>query len=107
MRIVDFSLRQREFVCTVVFGLTVNNRQLTITESHPSEYFFTHNFISKVIDDEMKRTGELLGRNRCEKYLCPYLYVMEERYPRRVLSIRMASIYCIVSFIKIFTAWAG
>eukprot|EP00978_Attheya_sp_CCMP212_P048559 scaffold542499_cov59-Attheya_sp.AAC.2 len=77
-----------------------------ITESHPDDNFFPHDYISKAIDDDMKRTGELLGRDSCEKYLRPYLDVMDKPDPRGVLSVRMKSRYCIAFFIKKFMAWA-
>jgi hypothetical protein len=77
-----------------------------ITESHPDDDFFPHDYISNAIDEDMKRTSELLGRDSCDKYLRPYLDVMEGRDPRGLLSIRMKSRYWIAFFIRTFTAWA-
>ena len=61
-----------------------------ITESYPPDDLFPHGFISKSIDDVMKRTSELLGWESLEKYLRTYLYIMEECDPRLFLSIIMA-----------------
>ena len=74
------------------YNFIIPHNKSVIKESHPPEDIFPHNHVSKYIDDDMKRTGEFLGCNSCEKYLCPYIYVTEERDPRGVLSIIMASI---------------
>ena len=85
----------------------IPHKILVITDSHPLDYLFPHNFISNAIDDDKKITGELLGCDSCENNLPPYLYVTEERDPRGVLSIIMVSRYWIAFFIKTSTAWAG
>ena len=53
------------------WSYNIPHNKAVITESHTHNSFFPHNFISKSIDDNRKRTGELLGRYICEKYLCP------------------------------------
>ena len=85
----------------------IPHKILVITDSHPLDYLFPHNFISNAIDDDKKITGELLGCDSCENNLPPYLYVTEERDPRGVLSIIIVSRYWIAFFIKTSTAWAG
>eukprot|EP00978_Attheya_sp_CCMP212_P037822 scaffold181727_cov28-Attheya_sp.AAC.1 len=84
----------------------IPHNKAVITESHPPDNFFPHDYISKAIDDDMDRTGELLGRDSCEKYLRQYLHVMGKPDPRGVPNVRMSSTYWIAFFIKAFTAWA-
>eukprot|EP00978_Attheya_sp_CCMP212_P025687 scaffold83123_cov48-Attheya_sp.AAC.1 len=55
----------------------------------------------------MKRNIDLLSLESCEKYLRPFLYVMDEPDPRGLLDIAMASKYWSAFFVKTFTAWAG
>eukprot|EP00978_Attheya_sp_CCMP212_P031809 scaffold121675_cov24-Attheya_sp.AAC.1 len=78
-----------------------------VTDSSPPDDFFPHKFISQAIDDEMKGNVDLLSRASCEKYLRPFLYVMDEQDPRGLLDIAMASKYWSAFFVKTFTAWAG
>ena len=59
--------------------------KLVITESYPPDNLFPRNFISNAIDEDMDRTVEFIGRNNCEKYLCPYVFVMENTNLRGIL----------------------
>eukprot|EP00978_Attheya_sp_CCMP212_P013309 scaffold33437_cov68-Attheya_sp.AAC.4 len=88
-------------------NVSSENKAITITKSSPPDKCFPHNFISQAIDDEMKRNVDLLSRESCEKYLRPFLYVMDKLDPRGLLDIAMASKYWSSFFVRTFTAWAG
>ena len=50
---------------TTVWHYIIPHYKAVITESFPLENFFPHNYISKAIDDDIKRTAEYFGHDSC------------------------------------------